>query len=69
MTDVPAAMPVTTPDRVIAALALPEDHVPPPTASERVRLPPTHTIPTPLMAAGDGLTVTIAVTIQSEPKA
>lgn len=58
----PARRPVTTPEDepIVATVGVPLNHVPPP-ASVNVVDKPTQTSNVPLMAAGNGLTVTSAV--------
>ena len=56
----PVAMPVVLPMVAITALLL---HVPPLTASERVLVVPSQIASTPVIAAGDGFTVTSSVAV------
>jgi len=63
MTEVPPDTPVTTPvpatTVAIAGVAL--LHVPPAVASANVLVKPMHTVVVPVITAGNGLTVTVAV--------
>jgi hypothetical protein len=63
---VPEPMPVTTPvlSPIVATGNGASDQVPPPTASLKVIVDPWHTLAGPLIAAGDGLTVTVTVVTQ-----
>jgi hypothetical protein len=67
ITDDPRAIPVTTPvvSPIVATLVLPLFQVPPP-ASLSAIVAPIHTAEGPVMAAGNGLTVTVVVTAQPE---
>ena len=65
---VPPAIPVTTPVvEIVPAAVFPLLHVPPPVPSVNAVVSPTHTSKVPLIAPGNGFTVTVAVTIQPEP--
>ena len=65
MTEVPAVTPVTTPPAVMVATAgVALLHVPPAVALLSVVVEPTHTLVTPVITAGSGLTVTVVVTAQ-----
>ena len=70
MVAVPATTPVTTPVEVfteaIAALLLLQ--LPPPVASVSAVVRPSHTVPVPVIAAGNGLTVNGVVVIQPVAK-
>jgi len=69
ITDVPPDTPVITPPAVIVATAgVALLHVPPPVASLKVVVEPAHTVAVPVMAAGNGFTVTVAVTKQPVPR-
>ena len=63
---VPAAIPVAipVPGPIVATNGLPLPQVPPGVASANVVVKPTHTDSVPVMAAGNGFTVTMAVLIQ-----
>ena len=64
---VPAATPVTTPDElIVAAAVLLLLHAPPP-LFVRVVVKPTHTFIVPVVADGNGFTVTGVVVIQPVP--
>ena len=65
---VPAEIPVTTPvpDTVEIAILL-LIHVTPGVASVSVNIAPAHTLPLPLIAAGELFTVTVAVTVHPLP--
>lgn len=69
MVAVPVVAPVTTPDAeptgAIAVLLL--LHAPPVVASVSVIVAPTHTLLLPVIAAGEVLTVTVAVVAQPVP--
>ena len=62
---VPAVVPVTIPvaDPIEAIPTVPVLHEPPVVASERVAVAPAHKLMEPVIAAGNGLTVTISVTL------
>jgi hypothetical protein len=62
-------MPVTTPEEVpiVATAGLLLVHVPPGVASVSVMVVPRQTLDDPEMEAGDGLTVTTALTVQPLP--
>jgi hypothetical protein len=65
ITDVPAETPVTTPvASIVATAGVALLHVPPAVASVRVVVDPMQTVSVPPIAAGKGLTVTVAVTRQ-----
>ena len=64
---VPAAIPVTTPDVLtVATEASLVVHVPPPTVSANVVVPPTHAVVVPVMvpALGEAFTVMLAVALR-----
>jgi len=62
MTEVPPETPVTTPPALIVATAgVALLHVPPAVASDNVVVKPMHTLVVPVITAGNGLTVTVAV--------
>ena len=67
MTDVPGVTPVTTPvpRPTVATVVVPLVQVPPP-ASAKVVVAPAHTVVTPVIAAGNGNTVNVVVTLQPE---
>ena len=70
MTDVPAETPVTTPPALI--VATPMDvllHVPNAVASASVVVKPAHTVNVPVIAAGNGFTVTITLLVFVQPVA
>ena len=60
---IPAATPVTTPvpEPTVAIPGDPELHVPPPEGSLKAVVAPVHTVATPVIGAGSGLTVTNTV--------
>ena len=64
MAEVPAPIPVTTADDepMVAIELLEELHVPPP-ASVKADVRPTQTIVFPVIAEGNGFTVTVAVAV------
>jgi len=62
MIAVPGVAPVTVPITTEATAVLPELHVPPVVASDKMIVLPEHTAPVPEIAAGNGLAVTVAVT-------
>ena len=63
MTEVPTVTPVTTPPPVMVATAgVALLQIPPPVALLKVVVELIHTLVVPVMAAGSGLTVTVAVT-------
>ena len=69
MTDAPPVTPVTTPPAVIVATAgVALLHVPPAVALLNVVVEPAHTLVIPVIAAGNGLTVTVVVTTHPVPK-
>lgn len=62
MVALPAAAPLTTPVLPIAAVLLAEElHAPPPLASVSVAVLPWHTELAPVIVAGNGFTVAVAV--------
>lgn len=63
ITDVPVATPVTTPEEepTVAIPVLPLVHVPPDEVLLNVVVDPTHTFVVPVMVAGNGFTVTVAI--------
>jgi len=63
MTDVPAVTPETIPVDPTVALALLDDHVPPPASVNAVVLP-AHTVAIPAIAAGFGFMVTTEPALQ-----
>ena len=65
ITGVPAATPVTMPvEPIVASVASLVLHVPPEVTSVNDTGKPTHTVAVPVMAAGNGLTVTTEVDLQ-----
>ena len=66
MTTGPAVTPQTEPDEVptVAIPVLLLDHKPPTTVSDNVVHAPTHTLDTPRIGPGEGLTFTVVVTKQ-----
>ena len=66
MVGLPAAPPLTIPDTIptVACTVLLLLQLPPPVVSDKVVVEPTHTTGVPLIAAGTGLTVTVAVVKQ-----
>jgi hypothetical protein len=65
---VPAAIPVTTPDAEIEAVAaLLLVHVPPPGVLPRLVVYPTHTLAAPTIAVGLWLTVIVLLTAHPSP--
>jgi hypothetical protein len=68
MVAAPVLIPVTTPAAMIAAVpGAPLLHTPPVVASLSVAVPPTHTFEPPVIAAGPGLTVNVALVVQLGP--
>ena len=67
MVELPAVMPATVPDVPTVAFALLLLHVPLPVASLNVVDEPAQTLIVPVIAAGNGFTVTAAVTLQPGP--
>jgi hypothetical protein len=69
MVVVPGTSTVSTPVVVIVATVVTVLlHVPPPVRSVRVVVVPGHRLALPDIIPGSGLTVTIVVTVQPEPK-
>lgn len=66
MVSVPATWPVTTPvaEPIVASVVLLLLHVPPVEALNRAVVNPVHTFVIPVIAAGNGFTVSIAVAMQ-----
>src|SRR3954467_8015824 len=68
MTAVPSAMPFTVPVGVTVAMGVALLlQLPPGVASDRAVVSPWHTCRLPVMAAGDGYTVTIMAAVQPVP--
>ena len=67
MVELPAVTPATVPEVPTVAFALLLLQVPLPVASLRVVAEPAHTLIVPVIAAGNGFTVTVAVTLQPGP--
>ena len=68
ITDVPDVTPVTTPPALIVATAgVALLQVPPAVTSANAVVEPAHTVTVPVIAAGKGLTVTVAVTKHPVP--
>lgn len=59
MTEVPTAVPDTTPPDIVATAGVPLLHVPPAVASVSVVVLPIQTLAEPAIAAGIGFTVTV----------
>ena len=68
MIEVPNAIPVTTPvtGSMVAVLGVPEVHVPPAVASDKVVVAPAHTTKVPVIPPGGGMTFIVIKAEQPE---